>query len=201
MGWLDPAAYSIAILAGGEGRRMGGPKLGLMLTPDVSALDWAWRTIRATGLSGCTSVYEGANLPVAYAPCVDAEPGGGPLMGLRAVLAQSQTPYVLVWAVDQPGVTVDVLQRLVSVHVRTKGATLITSTDTRHGFHPFPGVYAPTLIPLIDAILAQGKRSLHALVAAVGDHERACFPDEVTRSLNTPDDVAAWRRLSGFITR
>lgn len=201
MGWLDPTAYSIAILAGGEGRRMGGPKLGLLLTPDTSALDWAWRTIRASGLSGCTSVYEGANLPGAYAPCVDVEPGGGPLIGLRTVLAQSQTPYVLVWAVDQPGVTVDVLRGLVAAHKRTKGANLVTSTDTQDGFHPFPGVYAKALIPTIDAALVQGKRSLHALAAAVGDHTRACFSEEVTNSLNTPEELAAWRRRSGFIAR
>lgn len=180
---------------------MGGPKLRLMLTPDESALDWAWRTIRASGLPGLTSVYDGANLPSAYAPCVDAEPGGGPLIGLRTVLEQSQTPYVLVWAVDQPGVTVDVLQRLVATHIRTKGAQLVTSTDTRDGFHPFPGVYAKALLPTIDAVLVRGKRSLHALANAVGGHARESFPEEVTNSLNTPEDVAAWLGTSGFTAR
>lgn len=114
------------LLAAGAGRRMGGPK-GLLRDPDGTP--WVVRSARALLAGGCTCVVvvTGASGPdvAALAASVDgvrtvqaddwAEGMGASLRtGLAALAGDPGSVAAVVGLVDTPGVTADVVARLVA---------------------------------------------------------------------------------------
>ncbi|WP_235921994.1 molybdenum cofactor guanylyltransferase [Lentzea tibetensis] len=106
---IIPAAI---ILAGGQGSRLGGV--------DKAALRFGAGTL----LDHVLSVVDGCAPVVVVGPEKDVPgvrwaredpPGGGPLAGLAAGLAHVDTEFVVVLAVDQPGLTPETVQRLLAV--------------------------------------------------------------------------------------
>ncbi|GLZ31533.1 molybdenum cofactor guanylyltransferase [Lentzea sp. NBRC 105346] len=106
-----PDAAAI-ILTGGSGARLGGV--------DKAALEFGGGTL----LDHVLSVVDGCAPVVVVGPRKDVPgvvwtredpPGGGPLAGLAAGLAEIDTEFVVVLAVDQPGLTKGTIARLRSV--------------------------------------------------------------------------------------
>jgi molybdopterin-guanine dinucleotide biosynthesis protein A len=101
--------YAVIILTGGKGERLGGV--------DKAALSYR----DATLLDHVLSVVDDAAQKVVVGPEKDLPgviwaredpPGGGPLAGLAAGLAKITEDWVVVLAVDQPGLTRDTIARL-----------------------------------------------------------------------------------------
>ena len=101
--------YAVIILTGGKGERLGGV--------DKAALSYR----DATLLDHVLSVVDDATQKVVVGPEKDLPgvvwaredpPGGGPLAGLAAGLAKITEDWVVVLAVDQPGLTKDTITRL-----------------------------------------------------------------------------------------
>lgn len=101
--------YAVIVLTGGKGERLGGV--------DKAALSYR----DATLLDHVMSVVDDASQKVVVGPEKDLPgvvwareepPGGGPLAGLAAGLEKVTEDWVVVLAVDQPGLTVDTIARL-----------------------------------------------------------------------------------------
>ena len=188
---------TVAILAGGESRRMGRDKAALLFG-GLSLLERIARTALSAGLmvlvAGRARPDDWPMPAVDFVP--DAAPGRGPLGGLETALKHTGGP-VLAVACDMPLVTSEAL-----VWLRDRAA----ASTSEHGlavlndgqWEPLFSVYAPACLPLIEIRLAAGRLSLHGLIEA-GDFARADAPGWVTSQLiniNTPEEL---RRLSGII--
>ena len=91
--------FDAVILAGGQGRRLGGR--------DKAALPVAGRPMLERVLAGCTGAHQvvvagPGPVPDGVLRVQEDPPGGGPVAGIVAAMAQVVSPWVLVLAVDQP---------------------------------------------------------------------------------------------------
>jgi molybdopterin-guanine dinucleotide biosynthesis protein A len=184
------------ILAGGEGRRMGGADKGLLaldgrplvahaierLLPQVDAL--------LISANRNLDVYRAFGHPV----LTDAsEEFLGPLAGLRAGLAACATPWLVVCPCDCPALPADLVARL---RAAVGDAPLAVATvDGR--MQPTFQLCRRELLPALDAFLAAGNRRVGGWCREMGAVEVA-FPDaNAFRNMNNPADLLAPGSVDG----
>ena len=141
----------IVILAGGEGRRMGGGKPQRMLGGET-LLDIALRRARSWSDDVLVAAREGGD--IRDDPAID-----GPLGGIAAALALGGD--VLTIPCDMPFLPDDLPARLVS----DKAATLAASGGR---LHPVCALWKAEALAWLPAYLATGRRSLTGFAEAVG---------------------------------
>ncbi len=122
----------------------------------------------------------------------DETPNVGPLGGLQTALRHANGAPVLALACDLPKMTAAALRWLLDAASRTAelGDGLVTMNGEQ--IEPLFSVYAASCLPLLDARLAQDRRSLHGLIEA-GNFSRRPAPPDVAAALinvNTPEE---WR--------
>lgn len=187
-----PFAFGGVVLTGGQSRRMGRDKAGLVLDGEtllerqvalLRSLEPAelWISARATG------EYRGLGLPV----LADAFPGQGPVAGIERALAAAAAPLVLVLAVDLPHMSADVLRRLLAA-CRAEGDTVVGAVPQFEGtLEPLAAVYPRTAQPLAAQRLDAGQNSARGFVLD-------CLERGLVRPLElTPADAPAfanWNR-------
>lgn len=182
---------TIAILAGGESRRMGADKAVLEIE-GMTLLERAARTALDAGLPTL----------VVGRPCpddwplpevdfiLDASRNCGPLGGLQTALHHA-IGSVLALACDMPRLTADALLWLsgqASAQTCEHGLAILNNGQ----WEPLFSVYTHASLPLIESRLAAGLLSLHGLVEA-GEFGRADAPAWVAPQLvniNTPQEFA-----------
>lgn len=179
-----------AILAGGESRRMGRPKEGVLLPagrPMIAHIIAVLRSVcpRVVVVGACV----GYQLPDDIIHLHDLHPGAGPLAGLETLLASGLDDRYLLVGCDQPLLTPDLLRRLAC---RDADAVCLFHTGDPDNFFPFPGVYSAGLLPLVRESLQSGERSMKRLLARVAVTHVPLSPTEASRlrSINTPNDLA-----------
>ena len=187
--------YRIAILAGGQSRRMGTDKAAL----PIGGMTLLERTARlALALNFPVLVVGRArpdDWPLAEVEFVeDAEAGLGPAGGLATALRSARTS-VLALACDLPLLTEEALKWLVAQAEAKFGPSGLV-TESGEGQEPLFSVYDPACLPLIEARLATGRRSLRGVIEA-GVFAFADAPEWVAAQLanvNTPEE---WREKVG----
>ena len=191
----DPSPATLAILAGGEGSRMGIPKAELLLDgrPILHAildrLDWPGPTLLVTA--------PGRERPPGAErfsrECVDPVAGQGPLRGLLTALDHAPTPWLVVTAVDMPLVRREQLAWLVAALKNTPGAAGLLTT--RPQVEPFPSAFHRDFAAkVVRGALSSGRRALHALldeplIRSVPAPTE--WPRETWTNLNRPEDLDA----------
>ncbi len=178
----------VAVLAGGISSRMGTDKAQLMLVGETLLS----RTVRlARVATGETPVVVGRTTPGAdavYLP--DDEAGHGPVGGLLTALRYAGGRSVLAVSCDLPAITDEAFAWLLAQGVGRYGVV----AQNGEQWEPLFAVYTVAAIPLIEANIAAGKRSLHALIGAGGDgFAFAAAPPFVVaalRNVNTPQEWA-----------
>lgn len=198
-------AAPVAILAGGESRRMGRDKAQLSWG-GVSWLEHAART--ALGAASRVAVVgrkRPADWPLEEVVFLeDDSPGCGPLGGLFTALSwvesQSQNDdRLLLLACDMPLLRADGLRWLFEAAARRQlGRGLAVRNGER--IEPLFSIYTTACRPLVERRLRHpaefpGRRSLHALVEAA-QFEIIAAPPEIAATLanlNTPED---WKALA-----
>lgn len=165
---------TIAILAGGQSRRMGQDKAALFLPTLQQAAE-------ATGLP--VIVVGRDTLP-------DETPGVGPLGGLATALRHVQGP-VLAVACDMPLLDTAAFLWLVAKWEALERKPLGLVVD-----HLF-AIYTPACLPRIDTNLAAGQRSLYRLLQTEGFVSLQAPPELAPKlaNINTPED---WERFCGI---
>lgn len=181
-----------AILAGGESRRMGADKAAL----EVEGVTLLVRMAAAALQADLPVLVAGRARPAAWPLdavtfAEDAEPGLGPLGGLATALRRSGTD-VLALACDLPLLTPDALRWLGAQAGQGNEHGLVVVSNGK--WEPLFSVYRHSCLPLIEARLAAGKRSLHGLIEA-GQFAFADAPDWVAAQLVNVNTPQQWQAL------
>ncbi len=189
------------VLTGGASRRMGEPKAWLPVG-GRACLDRVAAACREAGADvEFQGFLEGLGDRFPGTPAwPDPEPGSGPLAALAAALARAPRDAVLLVAADMPFLRPALLRA--AAEAVAGGADWAVP---EHGgrLHPLAAAYGPAVLPRARALLAAGRRDMHALLdepalrgvrlspqPAWGD------PDRLLLNVNTPDDLALARRLA-----
>ena len=186
---------TLAVLAGGDGSRMGFPKGELrvrgrpILPVLLEQFSWSGPTLLviAPGREHPTG-WEGFTREV-----VDPTAGQGPLRGVLTALENTTTPAVVVTAVDMPGVGA---QHLTWVAKVLNGHPDALGVIPRRGgqVQPFPSALRAAAAPVLSRLLAMNHRSLHRLTedpAFVAVDAPPDWEDSVWTNLNSPADMDA----------
>lgn len=171
------------VLAGGESRRMGQPKEGLMLL-NKPLLLWQVEKLRELGvndilLSGqkCSKIQGTRIVPDEYL-------GRGPLGGLHACLKEAKYSQCLVLCVDMPLIPCSVLAKLCKAHIG--GVTVLRHNKKQE---PLIGVYDRSIAEKIPQLIKEGGAPVRALASVSAWN---CFdyygPEELLQNCNTMQD-------------
>ena len=185
-----------AILAGGEGRRIGGRK---------SAVDLAGQTLSARvaatlapHVAALAVVGDDEAAAALRATALNDPPGApkGPLAGIGAALdwaAARKADWLVTSPCDTPLLPGDLIARL---HAAAEGQADLAFARTADGDHPLAAIWSVALAPRIGALLHDGVHPpLHTLVEDLrGVH--VWFADAAAfLNINTPEDLARARAL------
>jgi molybdopterin-guanine dinucleotide biosynthesis protein A len=191
MGCAD-SDVSLAILAGGRARRLGGIAKGL--------LRWQGRTLLEHLLSLSPRFAETFLVTADPAPYVsfgvrsvpDVVPGRGAPGGVHAALVHAPTPWVLVVAADMPFITLPVLELLLA---ECTEAVEAVGFEVAGRLEPLLACYRSALAPRWAVALEahpsfpevwQTLRARLLLEEALAEVDPGC---RAVRSVNTPEEA------------
>ena len=164
-----------AILAGGRGRRMGGPK-PLVEMGGTPLIARPLEAAREAGLDAVVVAKAGTPLPAGVRVWQEPDEPFHPLLGIVTALERAGEPVVVV-ACDQPFVPAELLARLANGGAVRAGGRI----------EPFPARYEPDWLPELRAALereAPVRATLEALGPATIEWDAAAL-----RSINVPEDL------------
>jgi molybdopterin-guanine dinucleotide biosynthesis protein A len=185
---------TLAVVAGGQGRRLSGVPKGLLKVGDRTVLE------RLLGLAPrFAEVLLVANVPEPYArfglrTVADVVVGKGAPGGVHAALVGARTPWVLAVACDMPSIMPEAVRVLLEARRPDVDAVCFTVAGR---VEPMLAVYRASLAGPWEELLRQGDPSLRELLA----HSRATLlPEESLRAVdaelrslvnvNTPEDLS-----------
>ena len=189
---------TLAILAGGEGSRMGAPK-GELRIGGEPILAYVLRQIAWVGPTMLVTA-PGRERPAGHEAfdreVVDPVAGLGPLRGVLTALENATTPVAVVATVDMPAVRREQLRWLIAQldeRPDAQGVMIRRGEQTE----PFPSVFRIGAKEVIARELRDDRRAVHALcryaefVAIDAPRE---WDERVWTNLNRPEDVDAFVR-------
>ncbi|MCX7165994.1 MAG: molybdenum cofactor guanylyltransferase [Rhodocyclales bacterium] len=180
------------ILAGGQGRRMGGVDKGLQSLNGRPMVQWVLTRLAPQ----VDTVLINANQNLArYAEfgCAvlsDRIPDfAGPLAGLQAALSSATTSLVATVPCDSPFLPADLVERLHGALVAESAELAVARTGDR--IHRAFCLTRRELLPQLDTFLASGERKVGLWHASLKVAEVA-FDDEAAAfgNINTAEDLA-----------
>lgn len=193
-----PPRVAIAVLAGGEGSRIGGGK-PLIRLGGTTLIEQAFERAHSWSNLAVVSVRSADQLGIHQLPwVVDAPDIAGPLAGLSAALRWARDQganVVLTIPCDMPFLPDDLPQRLqagigeLSAAVASSGGNL----------HPVCGLWRVEAVPQIAAYCSSGRRSLKGFAQHLGFAEVE-WPTETRDpffNVNSPADLAIAEGLLG----
>lgn len=161
------AAVAVAILAGGEGRRIGGGK-PLRLLGGQRLIDRALAQARQWSDLVAISVRDPAQVEPADAPLLTDGAGiGGPLAGLVSAMTYADSngcPLLLTIAADTPLLPGNLLERLLAEIGQSRCA--LASSGGR--IHPVCGLWRTSAVSQVEHYLATGRTSVRGFAELVG---------------------------------
>jgi molybdopterin-guanine dinucleotide biosynthesis protein A len=196
----DPARGSIArsevtgvVLAGGQGRRMGGVDKGLVELDGRPMVAHVLERLAPQVGPILVNANQNADRYAAFGyPVVSDAVGGfaGPLAGLHAGLTRAATPFVVTVPCDSPFLPVDLVERLGERLQRERASLAVAKTFDQP--HPVFALVRREVLPGLAAFLEGGGRKIDAWYAALAVVE-VSFDDraDAFRNINTPDELAA----------
>jgi molybdopterin-guanine dinucleotide biosynthesis protein A len=160
-GRLSVADITGVVLAGGEGRRMGGADKGLQLLDGRPLVQWVLERLRPQVGQILISAnrnlerYREFGCPVIE----DTTPEfAGPLAGLQAAMTRATTPLLLSAPCDSPYLPADVGLRLAEALDASRADLAVPRAGTH--VHRAFCLTRRELLPRLDAFLAGGGRKL-----------------------------------------
>lgn len=185
-----------AILAGGEGKRFGADKAGLVVD-GVPVLHQLFRAL--AGLCAEVVVAVGKKrplpLPAEAALVEDFFPRKGPLSGIHAALAATRGDTCLILACDMPFVARKLLWRLCQ---RAEAGKAVVFEVNGH-IEPFPGIYPRTLLPALEKAIGRNELGVQrflrrAPVLILPENEARALDPELLSFTNV-NSAQDWTRL------
>jgi molybdopterin-guanine dinucleotide biosynthesis protein A len=189
-------ATTAFVLAGGRSSRMGRDK-ALLSLGDQNLLQRALHTVSAA----CDNAYivGSKQLYAQFGNTIeDIYPGCGPLGGIHAALASTDTDLNLILSVDMPEMTPDFLRWLLAQ--AASKPELIVVPEAAGRVQPLCAVYRKTVVRTVEQALQRGQYKVGRLFSQVptciineGEILAAGFSPAIFQNINTPEEYANWR--------
>ena len=182
----------VAILAGGQGRRIGGDK-PMRRLGNAMLLEWTVTRAHSWAVPTVLVLHAPGQVPSCGLPIIYDDPTiPGPLGGLAVALgwaASRGLDAVLTVPCDMPFLPDDLLRRLQAALVEGVDATLAANEGRRH---PVCALWRPSILDVLRRRVGQGRLSLTGLAEAVGGVEVLWkgAEDDGFFNINTVDDLA-----------
>ena len=150
------------VLAGGEGRRMGGPK-GDLRVDGMTLAERAAKILRPLCGNVLISLPRGARNPAPAFAVVEDEPpsGRGPLAGIAAAFASCGRADLLVLACDYPAAETELFR--VIRDLAEPGADLVLPIDASGRDHPLVALWRRGAEAAVRAALEAGSFRVQSL--------------------------------------
>ncbi|MBI2996334.1 MAG: molybdenum cofactor guanylyltransferase [Candidatus Melainabacteria bacterium] len=179
-----------AILAGGQSKRMGRPKEGVLLwdlRPMIEHVMDILQTIcKSIVIVGkCEGYYPKQNKFIS-----DRLPNLGPIGGIESLLSSNLDTEYLVVACDQPFLTQEILKFLIKDEEPEKIKLFKASGNKK--INPFPGYYPASILSHVKDSIQKGRTAMHEMI--VDCPSVTWIPiqesqESFLRSINTPSDL------------
>lgn len=187
---------AVVILAGGEGRRIGGGKPGRPFA-GRTLIDFAlerahsWSPLAAVAVRAANSISLPADIPVLF----DTQ-GEGPIAGVASALhyaGEQELDAVLTIPCDAPLLPLNLLERLTAA-LGGRGAAVPSSGGRAH---PTCALWRTPAVEALSAYLLGGRSSLMGFASAVGHAavEWPIEPFDPFLNVNNEGDLAAAEAL------
>lgn len=181
------------VLAGGQGRRMGGVDKGLV---ELAGRPLAAHVLERLAPQVGSMLINANQNPERYAafgyPVVADAVGGfaGPLAGLHAGMARAATAFVMTVPCDSPFLPADLVARLAAAF--TANTTDLAVARTFEQPHPVFALVRRSVLPHLALFLEGGGRKIDAWYGTLAVVE-VPFDDEADafRNINTAAELAA----------
>jgi len=191
---LVTAKITGVILAGGQGRRMGGVDKGLKVLRGKPMVQWAIERLEPQvdelliNANQNLETYEHFGYRV-----IPDKIGGfaGPLAGLQRGLTEARHPLVATTPCDSPFLPRDLIARLYAALSRENAEIAVARTGDQP--HPVFCLCRKQVLDGLNAFLAAGGRKIDAWYAKLNVVEVA-FDDqaEAFSNINTPDELQSF---------
>lgn len=205
-GGVGLSAITLAVLAGGRGKRMGLPKAWLqignkpILSELLARLEWPGPTMLVT----TPEAVDPPGCELFDRKVTDPVDGLGPMRGLLTALVHLSTPMAAVVTVDMPCLMPAMLTWLVHAlkdRPRCKGA-MCRARDAR-SIEPFPSAFRAEAREIVARRLQAGQGSVRTLCEETGFLALDAppeWPASVWTNLNYPSDLAAFEASRAEVT-
>jgi len=193
---LNPSTAKITgvILAGGQGRRMGGVDKGLRELRGKPMVAWVLERFAPQVDEMLINANQNLEIYAGFGHRVlPDEIGGyaGPLAGLHSGLTAAGHPLIATVPCDSPFLPADLVQRLHGALIAQDAQLAVARTGDQP--HPVFCLCRRELLPHLTSFLAGGGRKIDAWYAALRVAEVA-FDDQpqAFSNINTPAELAAF---------
>ena len=187
------SSFDAIVLAGGQGRRLGGVDKADLRVGDTTLLTWALDA--AAAASRRIVVGPPRALPVGVVGVSEEPPGGGPVAGLAAGLTEVGQPLVAVMACDMPFLDRDVVAELVAVAAEAEHVDGVLLVDGEGHRQPLAAAYRTDSLRRAIARLGTPRdAAMRSLIAHLLLVELPAGPD-ATLDCDTWEAVARSRDL------
>ncbi len=181
------------VLAGGQGRRMGGVDKGLVPLAGRPMVEHVLTRLRPQVDDALINANQNLDRYAAFGVPVVADAIGGfagPLAGLHAGMTAAHRDLVVTVPCDSPFLPDDLVARLLAGLVAGDAQLAVARTFDQP--HPVFALVRRALLPHLTAFLEGGGRKIDAWYATLPAVEVA-FDDEADafRNINTSDELAA----------
>jgi molybdopterin-guanine dinucleotide biosynthesis protein A len=195
MSAIAPREVTGIVLAGGQGRRMGGVDKGWVEMAGRPLVAWVLERLAPQVGAVVVNANQNAERYAALGHRVvpDAVGGfAGPLAGLHAALAVVTTGWAATVPCDSPFLPLDLVARLGAAAAASDAQLAVARTFDQP--HPVFALVRRDVRPHLDAFLASGGRKIDAWYATLRVVEVA-FDDEADAfsNINTAAELAAAR--------
>ena len=184
---------SAVVLAGGKSSRMGFDKSTMVLQnkklieSTIKKLDSLFDDI-IISVDSIEKKSEFNHAKIA----VDKVKGVGPLGGMISALEMAQSDRLFVIPCDMPVIDT----KYISFMMKYMDDNEIILSEKNGYFEPFPGFYSKSLIPRIEELINQNRRSIRSIfecsrtkVISESEWKKLGFSEEIFTNLNTTQDV------------
>ncbi len=190
---IGTSAITAVILAGGQGRRMGGMDKGLLEFDGRPLIEILLDKLRRQSVAVLINANRNQALYAGYGhPVVsdELEEYQGPLAGFASAMRAATTDYILTLPCDSPLLVDNYVARFISAQA-DNGATVNVAFDGER-LQPVHALMRVDLLPSLRAFLDRGERKIDRWYAE-HDFARVDFSDcaDMFRNINTPDDKQA----------
>ena len=186
---------TLAVIAGGQGRRMGGPKV-LLRVGDQSILAWLLGKLNWPGPTLLVTAPSTGQTPDSErfdAHAVDPTDDEGPLRGLLTAMEYTTSERTIAIPVDMPNLDREKLLWLAD-QLRPDMSGIMCRNG-KGEIEPFPCVLRRNATTVIAERLKSGRRSLHRLCEETGfEAIQVPWPADSWVNLNEPTDLEAFQK-------